>query len=75
MSSDLIPVANRGKAENKHTNQSEHLHFIASVFTNAHWDAKDDKDKNPQVWSNEGKKGLTDSLSLSILRVRTNAAC
>lgn len=55
MSSNLIPVANRGKAENKHTNQPEHLPFIASVFTNAHWDARDDKDKNTSV-EQRGKK-------------------
>lgn len=76
MSSNLIPAANSGKTEHKHTNQPERLHFVASVFTNAHWDTTDGKDKNTSTEQRgEKKKGLTDSLSLYILRVRTNAVC
>lgn len=44
-SSNPMPVVNSRKAENKHTNQPEHLHFIAPVLANMHQDTKDGKEE------------------------------
>lgn len=56
-------------------NRAEHLRFIASHLTAMHRDTKDGKGEEHKHGAKREKKGLTDSLSLYILRVRTSATC